>query len=252
MLISCCFLQVLVFIWPQDYRDIDALSYDISKVPEKVIGSRPGGKHLRHGCTCHFSVHISKKTPERALITYVEMNHIDITGKPCHGQEVDDFVGRRAYHAPHVSNELYQWVERCLLLGISPECVHHKHSELVHNKVTSSRAEFNQNDFLTRDDIRNIEMRLKHAQYMLDNNDAQSVRRWQATNPDKVFYYSEFDNSIDDEGHTPFISGIQQPLQLEWMRKYGHDSILATDSTFGTNHFKVYLYCYIYHLLFIR
>jgi hypothetical protein len=46
------------------------------------------------------------------------------------------------------------------------------------------------------------------------------------TNLDKVFYYSEFDNAIDDEGHTPFILGIQQPLQLEWMRKYGHNSIL--------------------------
>jgi len=90
---------------------------------------------------------------------------------------------------------------------------------------------------------------------MFDNNDAQSVHIWQAANPDKVFYYSEFDNAIDDEGHTPFILGIQQPLQLEWMRKYGYDSILVMNSTFGTNRFKVSLYCYIfsyYHLLFIR
>jgi hypothetical protein len=98
-----------------------------------------------------------KNAPEHAMITYAEMNHIDITGKPCHGQEVDDFVGTRAYHAPHVSNELLQWVEICLLLGMLVECIHHKHCELVHDKVTSSKVEFDRNDFLTCDDIDNIE-----------------------------------------------------------------------------------------------
>lgn len=177
------------------------------------------------------------------------MNHIDNRGKPCHGQEVVDFVGTRAYHAPHISKELCQWVERCLLLGMSAECVHQKHRELVHDKVSSFEIEFDRNDFLSRDDIGNIERKLKHAQYMFDKNDAQSVRIWQAANPDKVFYYSEFDKTVDDESHTPFIVGIQLPLQLEWMRKYGHDSILAMDSTFGTNRFKVCLY--IMYVLFL-
>ena len=72
---------------------------------------------------------------------------------------------------------------------------------------------------------------------------------WQVANPDKVFYYSEFDKTVDNESHTPFIVGIQLPLQLEWMRKYGHDGILAMDSTFGTNHFKVCLY--IMYVLFL-
>jgi len=70
------------------------------------------------------------------------MNHIDVGGKPCHGQEVDDFVGTRAYHAPHIRKELYQWVERCLLLGMSAECVHQKHRELVHDKVSSIEVNF--------------------------------------------------------------------------------------------------------------
>ena len=82
------------------------------------------------------------------MITYDEMNHINIIGKPCHGQEVDDFVGTRAYHAPHVINELLHMIERCLLFRMLIECIHHKHRELLHEKVTSSKVDFDRNDFL--------------------------------------------------------------------------------------------------------
>ena len=47
---------------------------------------------------------------------------------------------------------------------------------------------------------------------MIDKNDTQTVCILQATKPDKVFYYSEFEKTVDDESHTPFIVGIQ--LQL--------------------------------------
>lgn len=243
---KCGYPVVACIFWcsygPEDYREIDQLPYDISKVPEHGKGSHLGCKHLRRGCLSHFSIRILKKALEHCLITYTDMNHIDDGGKYSHGQPVDDFVGTRAYYAPHISNKLQQWVEWCLLLGMSIECVHQKHCELVHDRVASFEVEFDRNDFLSRDDIGNIDRRLKHAQYMFEKNDAQSVRIWQAANLDKVFYYSEFDNGIDDESHTPFILGIQQPLQLEWMRKYGHDSILAMDSTFGKNRFKVSLH----------
>ena len=86
-------------------------------MPTHGKGSRPGRKHLRCGCLCHFRICVLKKAPKRCLITYSEMNHIDNWDKPCHGQEVVDFVGTRAYHAPHISKELCQWVERYLLLG---------------------------------------------------------------------------------------------------------------------------------------
>ena len=59
-------------------------------------------------------------------------------------------------------------------------------SELVHDKVSSFEIEFDRNDFLSRDDIGNIERKLKHSQYMFDKNDAQSVRICQAANHDSV------------------------------------------------------------------
>ena len=54
--------------------------------------------------------------------------------------------------------------------------------------------------FLTCDDIGNIERRLKDAQYMFDKNDAQSVHIWKDINPNKIFYYLEFEDAIDDDG----------------------------------------------------
>ena len=88
---------------PDDHREIDKQPVDISEVPTHGKGYRPCCKHLRCGCICHFSICILKKAPKRCLITYSEMNHIDNQDEPCHGQEVVDFVGTRAYHAPHIS-----------------------------------------------------------------------------------------------------------------------------------------------------
>jgi hypothetical protein len=98
---------------------------------------------------------------------------------------------------------------------MSNKRVQQKHHELVHDIVASYEVEFDQNDFLSRDSNGNIERKLKHAQCTFDKNVAQSVHIWQDVNHDKLFYHSKFDNAIDVEGHTPFILGIQQPLQLQ-------------------------------------
>ena len=94
---------------------------------------------------------------------------------------------------------------------MSVECVHQKHCELVHDKVSSFEIKFDRNDFISHDDIGNIERKLKHSQCMFDKNDAQSVSIWKEANPNKVFYYYEFGKTVDDESHTAFIEGIQLP-----------------------------------------
>ncbi|KAH9301055.1 hypothetical protein KI387_012638, partial [Taxus chinensis] len=82
--------------------------------------SRPGRKHLRYGCQCHFSIRVLMKLQDRALITYNKMDHRDDKGKIFHGQETDDFRGSCSL-APHISGALKDWVESFLLLGLTPE-----------------------------------------------------------------------------------------------------------------------------------
>ncbi|KAH9325144.1 hypothetical protein KI387_005322, partial [Taxus chinensis] len=61
-------LQYIIY-WctygPEDYRPQDEAHYDISKVPKVGQNSRPGRKHLRRGCQCHFSIHVLMKLQDR-------------------------------------------------------------------------------------------------------------------------------------------------------------------------------------------
>ncbi len=41
-----------------------------------------------------------------------------------------------------------------------------------------------------------------------------------------------------------FTSGIQTPMQLEIMQKFGHGNVVSFDATFGINQSKVCPFCY--------
>ncbi|KAH9326548.1 hypothetical protein KI387_006726, partial [Taxus chinensis] len=113
-----------------------------------------------------------------------------------------------------------------------------KHCEMVHEKLTLFDGQTKHDDFLSSHDVQNIDTKIKAATYMYDRNDAQSVRVWQDQNPNICFEYQEYEGNVEEDGHVPFIMGIQMPQQLEWMLKYGHNNILAMDATFGTNGMK--------------
>ncbi|KAH9287926.1 hypothetical protein KI387_032043, partial [Taxus chinensis] len=223
---------------PEDFKEEDALPYDKSKVPTRGTGSRPGRKHIKCGCQCNFNVRILMKRSEYALITYPQMDHVDNNNHICHGQKNHKFEGTRAYYAPHISKELQEWVEKLLLLGMPADIVLQKHREMVHEKLALFDGKTKRDDFLSSHDVQNIDTKIKAAKYMYDRNDAQSVRVWQDQNPNICFEYQEYEGNVEEDGHVPFIMGIQMPQQLEWMLKYGHNNILAMDATFGTNGMK--------------
>ncbi|KAH9291546.1 hypothetical protein KI387_043259 [Taxus chinensis] len=223
---------------PEDFKEEDALPYDKSKVPTRGTGSRPGRKHIKCGCQCNFNVRILMKRSEYALITYPQMDHVDNNNHICHGQKNHKFEGTRAYYAPHISKELQEWVEKLLLLGMPADIVLQKHREMVHEKLALFDGQTKRDDFLSSHDVQNIDTKIKAAKYMYDRNDAQSVRVWQDQNPNICFEYQEYEGNVEEDGHVPFIMGIQMPQQLEWMLKYGHNNILAMDATFGTNGMK--------------
>ncbi|KAH9316521.1 hypothetical protein KI387_025148, partial [Taxus chinensis] len=224
---------------PEDFKEEDALPYDKSKVPTRGTGSRPGRKHIKCGCQCNFNVRILMKRSEYALITYPQMDHVDNNNHICHGQKNHKFEGTRAYYAPHISKELQEWVEKLLLLGMPADIVLQKHREMVHEKLALFDGQTKRDDFLSSHDVHNIDTKIKAAKYMYDRNDAQSVRVWQDQNPNICFEYQEYEGNVEEDGHVPFIMGIQMPQQLEWMLKYGHNNILAMDATFGTNGMKI-------------
>ena len=102
--------------------------------------------------------------------------------------------------------------------------------------------------FVTMQDILNVSCKIEDFAFHTNVDDAVGVHNWVKDNHEQVFFYQQV-SSIEDK---PFILGIQTKWQLNIMIKYGHNSLLAMDSTFGTNKYKVNYNVYITTLFLLR
>ena len=96
--------------------------------------------------------------------------------------------------------------------------------------------------FLSHQDVRNLSSKKAVETYCLHQNDALSVCMSVESNIDSVFYYKETGKVGPDSlypQNVPFVLGIQMPWQSEMMLKFGHNSRVAIDATFGTSAKKV-------------
>ncbi|KAM4086665.1 hypothetical protein ACJW30_10G119300 [Castanea mollissima] len=214
---------------PEDYRDSESGMGDGSNVkPASGKGSRPGRRHMMRGCLCHFTVKRLYTRPLLALIIYNQRKHVDKTGAPCHGILDQDAVGTRAMYAPRISEELRQKVMSMLYVGISLDTVIQHHMEVVQGHG----GPHNRDDFLTRNDVRNMERLIRNSSHELHASDECSIKVWVQRHQKHVFYFQE------NSGSEPFIVGIQTEWQLQQMLLYGHNGSIASHSTFGLKKLK--------------
>lgn len=197
--------------------------------PASGKGSRPGRRHMMRGCLCHFTVKRLYTRPLLALIIYNQRKHLDKSGAPCHGILDQDAVGTRAMYAPRISEELRQKVMSMLYVGISLDTVIQHHMEVVQGHG----GPHNRDDFLTRNDVRNMERLIRNSSHELHASDECSIKVWVQRHQKHVFYLQE------NSGSEPFILGIQTDWQLQQMLLYGHNGSIASHSTFGLKNLKV-------------
>lgn len=184
---------------------------------------------MMRGCLCHFTVKRLYTRPTLALIIYNQRKHVDKTGAPCHGILDRDAVGTRAMYAPRISEELRQKVMSMLYVGISLDNIIQHHMEVVQNHG----GPHNRDDFLTRNDVRNMERVIRNSSHMLLDNDECSVKAWMQRHQKHVFFFQA------NSGSEPFILGIQTDWQLQQMLHYGHNGSIASHSTFGSKKLKL-------------
>ncbi|XP_073019507.1 uncharacterized protein [Primulina eburnea] len=214
---------------PEDYRDVDSNIGENSVMkPSSGKGSRPGRRHMMRGCLCHFTVKRLYTRPLLALVIYNQRYHIDKTGAPCHGILDQEAVGTRAMYAPRISEELRQKVMSLLHVGISLDAIVQNHME----EVQRHGGPLNRDDFLTRNDVRNMERLIRSTSHEFHANDQSSVRIWVHRHQKHVFYYHE------NSGSGPFILGIQTDWQLQQMLRCGHNGSIAFHSMFGSKKLK--------------
>jgi hypothetical protein len=223
---------------PEDYRESESGVVDATDAkPASGKGSRPGRRHMMRGCLCHFTVKRLYTRPHLALIIYNQKRHVDKAGALCHGIFDIDAVGTRAMYAPRISDELHQKVMSMLYVGISLDNI------LQHNaEVTQKQGgPLNRDDFLTRNDVRNMERTIHNSSRELLGNEECSVKIWIQRHLKDVFYFQ------DNSGSKSFILAIQTDWQLQQMLRYGSNSFVSFHSAFGLKKLKV-LYINLFKL----
>ncbi|KAG1338904.1 L-ascorbate peroxidase 1, cytosolic [Cocos nucifera] len=184
------------------------------------------------GCTCHFAVKRLYARPSVALIIYHERRHINKSGFICHGPLDRDAIGPGAKKIPYICGEIQQQTMSLIYLGIPEENVLQTHIEGV-QRYCGSNAKVNS---LASQYVQKLGMIIKRSTHELDLDDQASIRMWVEKNRKLVFFYQ------DSTEMDPFILGIQTEWQLQQMIRFGHQSLLASDSSFGISKLKYPLY----------
>lgn len=104
--------------------------------PKKGPGSRTftreGGPSKRRGCHCRI---VAKKLyvwPELTQITYYSV-HVDKDGHPCHGLLDESLVEQPSEDHLWLYNDMKQWVQSKLALGMKQSAIVDEHIQMVYN-----------------------------------------------------------------------------------------------------------------------
>ncbi|KAJ4851512.1 hypothetical protein Tsubulata_011932 [Turnera subulata] len=180
------------------------------------------------GCTCHFIVKRLYARPSLALIIYNDRRHVNKSGFVCHGPLDRDAIGPGAKKIPYICNEIQQQTMSMIYLGIPEENVLEKHIEGI-QRYCGSNAKVNS---LALQYVQKIGTIIKRSTHELDLDDQASIRMWVERNKKSIFFYQ------DSSEVEPFILGIQTEWQLQQMIRFGHQSLIAADLTFGIKRLK--------------
>ncbi|KAL5708201.1 hypothetical protein ACHQM5_019021 [Ranunculus cassubicifolius] len=196
----------------------------INYVIKKKSAGRPS---IKRGCQCHFHVKRLVARPSAALLIYKQDKHVDKNGLHCHGPEHARAVGLQAIFAPSISDD-HHLLLSLIHIGFSVETIMHIRNELVKKQ----EGTFNRDDVALHRFIRRLERSVRRSNYALDDDDAVSIEFWADKHKSDIFFRQDYSNS------EPFILGIQTEWQLEQMMKFGKNSLMASDSRFGSNKLK--------------
>lgn len=196
------------------------------------------GETQKRGCLCGFLVKRLYMFPDVAQLSFSKENHVNKDGWIVHGSAVNGDKGR---FVSHLSQDMVDFVQKQLRLGLSVSQIMMKHKRYVKD-IMDTTGELSRDIFILEDDVRNMAGKLALESYKRHVNDAKSVRMWVAENHDSVFFIQDENNTVTGGltgTNMPFTLGIQTKWQRQMMSKHGHMKGVAIDATFGTNENKV-------------
>ena len=204
----------------------------------KRIGKTMAGNSIKRGCQRIFVAKQLYLDDALCVLIYENTEHLNIHGELCHGTMVS---GTRYALGAGLSEELKMKIAQMHAYGLSPAQIMQHHTKEV-RELALSNGVVTHNTFLLPIDVRNICRKRAEELWEKHPSDPVSVRMWVMENPVNVLYYQEhslLDINSQVQNDSPFTLGIQSEWQLEMMVKFGHNSALSIDYTFGFSQTRV-------------
>jgi len=115
-----------------------------------------------------------------------------------------------------------------IYLGVPEESILQAHIEGIQRYCSSdARVDSHASQY-----VQKLGLIIKRSTHELDLDDQASIRMWVDRNKKSVFFYQD---SSDTDA---FILGIQTEWQCQQMMRFGHQSLLASHSSFGVSKLK--------------
>ena len=129
---------------------------------------------LKHGCQTSFSVKTLYLLLHIAKIRILEDEYVNQNGEICHGYQ---HLGDRGAFTWQLLKDLKDFVLKSLRDGHNVPQIMTKHIDIIEETVKSGK-EVNRDMFLHERDVRNLAIKAARETYMLDKNDASSIKLW--------------------------------------------------------------------------
>uniref|UniRef100_A0A0R0JDB0 MULE transposase domain-containing protein n=1 Tax=Glycine max TaxID=3847 RepID=A0A0R0JDB0_SOYBN len=206
---------------------------NIALIPFARVDDFVKGESSNPECPASFRLESRRKRPVGSIAKprvdgYLEYTLYWCSYGPKDYRESDSGGRELCMHAPRISDELRQKVMSMLYVGISLDKIIQHHAE----DMQKQGGPQNRDDFLTRNDVRNMERTVRNSSNELHENDECSVKIWVQQHQKHVFYFQ--DNSSSE----PFVLGIQTDWQLQQMLRFGNNSFISFHSSFGLKKLK--------------
>ncbi len=184
-------------------------------------------RSIKHGCLAHFFINRLYTRPH-VEITFYHWIHNRTNGDLVHDACDPRSTSQMLAYAPHIFHKLeFIWTQ--LGLRYTMKNIYDKHKKIWWAWVNAGEW-MTQDDFLQFQDIAYLNQKHKKGTWHFPLNHGFVLILM-------MFFY--FQDASEVNGiHVPFTIGIQTPMQLQVMLKFGHNQLIFMDATFGTNDVK--------------
>lgn len=205
--------------------------------PEDLRFNPKHKKSKKRGCLARFAIRQLKLYPHIGEVIYYHNEHTRENGEIAHGALDPDSIARRSGVAPRISGDLKNWIIKRLDDGLTARQVFEEHKKIWYEGRIQKKNHSKDNSLLLKN-IRYYEHERKKGIWYRHKNVLLSVNFWRLENSHTIFFYQDSDAGRG----VPFTIGIQTLWQKDTVLKYGKNSCISMDATFGTNDLMYHLF----------